>query len=150
MTPEEIAEQLKSIKPFPNMPPEVFVALRELLPMVAVELFIVKSDGSFALLKRTGQFDGWAMPGGYVGFNESFEDACRRIAKKELEVELKSLEFAHVFNWPEGSERLARGHAVSLLFRCTAESDSKIAEYFSSIPERILPHHKIMLTESGF
>ena len=145
MTPAEIAEELKNIKPFPNMQPEVFTALRGLLPMPAVELFVVRSDGSFALLERTGQFNGWAMPGGYIGFNENFEDACKRIAKKELDVDLNSIVFTDVFNWPESSARQARGHAISLLFKCTAESDSKIAKYFSSIPEGILKHHALML-----
>lgn len=143
---KKLAEELKSVRQFPNMQSEVFVALRELLPMVAVELFVVRDDGSFALVRMTGQFNGWAMPGGYIGLNEGFEDACKRIAKKELDLDLKSIEFVHVFNWPEGSARLAKGHAVSLLFKCIAISDSKIIEYFSSIPDNILRHHALMLS----
>lgn len=145
MNVTELARQLKNIKPFPNMPPEVFLVLKELVPLVAVELFVVKDNKSFALLKRTGQFKGWAMPGGYLGLNESFDQACQRIARKELGINLKAIEFVDIFNWPEGSQRQAKGHAVSLLFRCRAESDSKTAQYFSLMPEGVLKHHVLML-----
>lgn len=143
----KLVGELRKVKPFPDMSLEVFVALRELLPMVAIELFIVKNDGSFALVKKTGQFNGWAMPGGYVGFNESFEDACGRIANKELGIDLKSIQFVSVFNWPCGSVRPAKGHVVSIIFKCTAVTDSKMAEYFFSVPGDLLKHHAVMLKE---
>lgn len=143
----KLAEELKKIKPFPNAPPEIFVALRELLPMVAVELFVVKGDGSFALIKKSGEFNGWSLPGGYVGLNESFEEACQRVAKRELSSGLKSVKFLDVFNWPEKSIRGAKGHAVSLLFKCTAGSSSKMAQYFFSVPEGTLKHQAVVINK---
>lgn len=145
MDTKKLTEQLKNIKPMPNLPYEIFVALRELLPMSAVELFVTRADDSFVLIKMTDQFNGWAMPGGYIGFNESFKDTCKRIANKELGVNLQSVEFAGVFNWPEGSERLAKGHAVSVLFKCKVKSKIKRGAYFNKIPKEILKHHRIML-----
>lgn len=146
---EQLAEKLKSIPPFPRMPLEIFQALQKLLPMAAVELFVVRDDGSFALLERKGEFNGWALPGGYMGLNETFEDACRRIAQKELGVKLKSIEFVYPFNWPEGGLRKAKGHAISFLFKCTAENDSSLVRYFSTKPEGILKHHAFMLDKLG-
>ena len=116
--------------------------------MVAVELLITRPDRSFVLIEKVGTSGAWALPGGYIGFNESPEDACRRIAKRDLGMVLSSIIFFKLFNWPEGSLRSTYGHALSLLFQCKAKKNIKHGKYFKKIPAKVLPHHAIMLNEA--
>ena len=82
-------EELKKQSPLPNMDPEVFDALRQLVPMVAVELLVTRTEGGFGLKKKKiGETEGWSLPGGFVGLNETFEGACERIADKELGIKV--------------------------------------------------------------
>lgn len=142
----KLAEELKKQSPLPRLDLEIFNALRKLMPMVAVELFVTRTEGGFGLKRRKmGDMEGWVMPGGYIGFNETFEKACQRIAKRELEVEVKDIVFVHAYNWPEGSVRTAPGHAVTLVFKCETKTPSDHIAYFRQVPEGVLPHHKVML-----
>ena len=141
----KLAEELKKITPVPNMPREIFESLKGLLPITAVELLVIHPDNSFVLIEKTGQFNGWALPSGYIGLNESLEDACQRVAERDLGAKLKSTDFITVFNWPKGGQRSGDGHAISLLFKCEVRGNIKNGKYFKKIPEGILAHHKIMI-----
>lgn len=145
---KSLAEGLKKILPLPCMAPEIFEALKSLMPMVAMELLVTRKEGGFGLKKKkVGEQEGWALPGGFVGLNETFEKAGERIAEKELGIKVAELKFLSVFNWPEGSVRPTKGHAVTLLFKCMVKEPSDRMAYFRQIPERVLPHHKIMLKQ---
>lgn len=149
MEKKQLIEELKKQAPLPNMDTEVFDALRQLVPMVAVELLVTRTEGGFGLKKKkVGDVEGWSLPGGFVGLNETFEKACERIAEKEMGIKVSELKFLDVFNWPEGSVRPAKGHAVTILFRCLAKEPSDRVAYFRQIPEGVLPHHKIMLEQT--
>lgn len=148
MSIKNLAEDLKKLTPFPNMPGEIFDALRELLPMVAMELLITGKNGEFGLKKKkTGGAEGWALLGGFIGLNETFEEACQRIAQKELEVGIDHLKFLRVYNWLEGGMRPAKGHAVTLLFQCRTKTISDQLVYFTKIPDGTLQHHRVMLRD---
>ncbi len=150
MNIDKIAKELKKISPLPNMPREVFESLKDLLPIAAVELLIIRRDGSFVLIKKEGQFNGWALPSGYIGLNESLKTACQRIAERDIGSKLRSAELLTVFNWPEGSLRPAKGHAISILFRCEAKSYIQKGKYFSKVPPKTLRHHRRMIAEALF
>ncbi len=141
---KNLAEELKDISPAPNMPLEVFNALKRLLPMVAVEVLVLEKDSSFALVEKFGKL---ALPGGFMGFNESFEDACRRIVRKYLDIEIDDPKFVSVLNLPEKIHGSNQGHAIALLFEARSSQRSNKAKYFKIAPENILSHHKLMLDE---
>lgn len=144
-----LIEELKKQSSVPELDLEIFDVLRGLLPMVAVELLVVRKEGEFGLKKKkVGEREGWALPGGFIGFNETFERACQRIAQKELDVEIDNLKFRQCYNWPEGSVRPAKGHAVTLLFQCQTKTPSNRMAYFQKIPKGVLAHHQIMLEEN--
>ncbi|MDO8495006.1 MAG: NUDIX domain-containing protein [bacterium] len=149
MDKKDLIEELKKQTPVPGLDPEIFDILRGLVPMVALELFVTRTEGGFGLKKKkVGDVEGWSLPGGFIGMNESFEKACERIAQRELGIKVTDLKFLNVFNWPEGSDRPARGHAVTLLFSCIAQEASDHIAYFRQIPKDTLPHHRTML-ETG-
>ena len=41
---------------------------------------IIEIDGRIVLVERRNPPPGWALPGGFVDYGESFEDAARREA----------------------------------------------------------------------
>ena len=114
--------------------------------MVAIELLIMDNDGNFALVKKN---NGWALPGGYLGLNESFNQAGQRIIKKQLgeKVKLTRIEFLKVFNLPEKVHGQGQGHAVVLVFKYREMKKTNSVHYFKNIPRDTLKHHKAMITE---
>ncbi len=148
MNTKKLAKELKKVSPFPGTDPETFFALKGLLPMVAIELFILNKKGEFVLVYKKGKVSGWALPGGYLGFNENFEFACRRIAKKYLGVGVKNIRLVDVSNLTEEFHGKDNGHAVAVIFRCTVEGNMKNGRYFKKIPKDIMAHHRLMVTRA--
>ena len=140
-----MAEELKNVKPFPNMPPEIFFSLTKLLPMLAIELFIVNKNGEFVLVQKKGRFNGWALPGGFLGLNEDLEVACRRISKKYLGTKVSHSTFLNICNLPQKIYGKDKGHAVVLIFKCDLPKSAKNIIYFKKIPKDILNHHKTII-----
>lgn len=144
----KLTKELKKISPFPNMEPEIFFALKKLLPMLAIELFIVNGNGEFVLVQKKGQFNGWALPGGFLGLNEDLEVACQRIAKKYLGVKVSHINFLTVCNLTEKIYGKNNGHAVVLIIACDLPKSAKSISYFKKIPKDILKHHKVILKKA--
>ncbi len=56
---------------------------------------------------------GWAIPGGFVDYGESVEDAVRREMKEETNLELEELELFGVYSDPDRDPRF---HTISTVF----------------------------------
>ena len=58
---------------------------RNPVPTVDIIIEIQREDGKqgIVLIKRKNPPDGWAMPGGFVDYGESLEEAAVREAKEE-------------------------------------------------------------------
>ena len=65
------------------------------------------------LIKRLNPPPGWAIPGGFVDYGESVEDAVRREMKEETNLELEELEQFHVYSDPERDPRF---HSICTVF----------------------------------
>jgi ADP-ribose pyrophosphatase YjhB (NUDIX family) len=80
-------------------------------PGLAVDCIILL-DGKVLLIHRCNPPQGWALPGGFVEYGETVEDAVRREMKEETGLDLAELRQFRVYSDPE---RDPRGHVVSVV-----------------------------------
>jgi 8-oxo-dGTP diphosphatase len=86
-------------------------------PAIAVDGIVVVK-GKIALIRRKyPPFKGYyAIPGGFVNYNETVEDAVRREIKEELSVDTKITRLVGVYSDPK---RDPRGHVISVAYELT-------------------------------
>ncbi len=83
-------------------------------PYLAVDAIVrVGAGGQIILINRKNPPFGLALPGGFVEYGESVEDAIRREIMEETNVNLISLEQFHTYSKPN---RDPRQHVVSVVF----------------------------------
>lgn len=130
---------LKKIdNPHKGLPQPIFDALCGLVPFVACELVIVDKKGILLTWRNDKWWRGWHFPGGLFRFRESFEERIEQVAQKELGVNIKSFKFLFAKDCSQG----ARGHTVSLIFRCETVMTPKHGKYFKKMPKNIIKEHK--------
>ncbi len=121
-------------------------------PIPTVDIIIELEDGSIVLIKRKNPPYGWALPGGFVDYGESLEDAALREAKEEtgLEVELKG-QF-HAYSDPD---RDPRHHTITVVFKASAkgipEAGDDAAEvkafHLNQLPKQMAFDHSQILRD---
>lgn len=124
-------------------------------PVPTVDIIIEMGEGQIVLIERKNPPLGWAIPGGYVDYGESFEDAAAREAKEETSLDVTLLRQFHTYSDPG---RDPRQHNVSTVFiargRGTpqAASDAKRIGIFSKgeLPENLCFDHKQILLDCFF
>jgi ADP-ribose pyrophosphatase YjhB (NUDIX family) len=120
-------------------------------PRVTVDV-IIKYKGGIVLIKRVNPPYGWALPGGFVEYGETVEEAVRREAMEETSLKLKNLEQFHVYSSPT---RDPRGHTISVVFTAEGEglllpaTDAKETKTFTKdkLPENIAFDHREILKD---
>lgn len=81
-------------------------------PIPTVDI-IIELSGGIVLIKRKNPPFGWALPGGFVEYGESAEDAAKREAQEETDLELEDLQQFHTYSDPH---RDLRHHTISVVF----------------------------------
>ncbi|MCY3411092.1 MAG: NUDIX hydrolase [Candidatus Heimdallarchaeota archaeon] len=76
---------------------------------------IIENEKGILLIKRQGKtyHNYYALPGGFVDYGESVEDAAIREAKEEVGLSISPREILGVYS---DSKRDPRGHTVSIVF----------------------------------
>jgi ADP-ribose pyrophosphatase YjhB (NUDIX family) len=119
-------------------------------PKLAVDVIITLA-GKVILIKRKNPPYGWALPGGFVEYGETVEDAAIREVKEETGLDLIDLKQFYVYSEPK---RDPRGHTVSVVFTGQgkgipiAADDACNIKLFSlkNLPKQIaFDHRKILL-----
>ena len=120
-------------------------------PLCAVDV-IIETQGGIILIKRKNPPAGWAIPGGFVDYGESLEDAVRREAKEETGLDIELIKQFHTYSDPG---RDPRHHTISVIYIARAEGkpeagdDAKEAGIFTrdSLPEDIAFDHRQILED---
>jgi 8-oxo-dGTP diphosphatase len=97
-------------------------------PAPTVDLIIELVDRPhrpIILIERKYEPLGWAIPGGFVDYGESVEDAARREALEETCLAVTLIEQFYVYSDPQ---RDARKHTMSVVFIAAAMGDPQAAD----------------------
>jgi 8-oxo-dGTP diphosphatase len=86
-------------------------------PFVTVDAIIEVQKG-IVLIERSNPPFGFALPGGFVDYGESLEQAVRREAREETGLELLDLRQFHTYSDPSRDPRF---HTVTTVFAARAE-----------------------------
>jgi len=121
---------------------------RNPLPTVDV---IIEVAGGVVLIKRKNPPPGWALPGGFVEYGESLEEAAIREAFEETGLTISLAKQLHTYSQPGRDPRF---HTISTVFLATAQGvptggdDAAEAAIFD--PNRLPPlafDHREILNE---
>lgn len=86
-------------------------------PALTVDI-IIEINGAIVLIERRNPPPGWALPGGFVDYGESLENAARREAREETGLDVTLTEQFHAYSDPG---RDPRQHTASVVFLATAD-----------------------------
>ncbi|MEK7773181.1 MAG: NUDIX hydrolase [Deltaproteobacteria bacterium] len=89
-------------------------------PLLTVDIIIELPGKGIVLIERKNEPHGWAMPGGFVDYGESLEEAAVREAVEETSLDVKLVCQLHAYSNPKRDPRF---HTVSVVF--VARSDGE-------------------------
>lgn len=90
-------------------------------PTPTVDIIIEMSDRPeypIVLIERKNEPFGWAIPGGFVDYGETVENAARREAQEETNLNVELIEQFYVYSDPQ---RDPRQHTLSIVFIAIAQ-----------------------------
>ena len=120
-------------------------------PVPTVDVIIETPDGVL-LIKRKNLPPGWALPGGFVDYGESAEDAVIREAKEEIGLDIDNVKQFHSYSTPD---RDPRQHTISVVFTASADGkpvaadDALEVQFFpwDNLPNQIAFDHRQILED---
>jgi len=128
------------------------------VPMVDIIIKIINENGknnyqnNIVLIRRKNPPYGWAIPGGFVDYGESLENAAKREAKEETSLDVKIIKQFHTYSEPG---RDPRQHTISTVFIAEAsglpagKDDAEEARIFTKddIPDDMAFDHRKILDD---
>jgi O-acetyl-ADP-ribose deacetylase (regulator of RNase III)/ADP-ribose pyrophosphatase YjhB (NUDIX family) len=113
-------------------------------PYVTVDVIIELPEG-IVIIKRSNPPFGWALPGGFVDYAESLEDAVTREAKEETNLDLIQLKQFHIYSDPARDPRF---HTISTVFTAKAKGTPKAGDDAAEI--KVIKSSQINKLEFAF
>ncbi|MBT4824890.1 NUDIX hydrolase [Candidatus Woesearchaeota archaeon] len=118
-------------------------------PHVSVDI-IIRHKGGIVLVKRKYPPYGWSLPGGFIDYGESAENAAIREAKEETNLDIEIVKQLKAYSDPKRDNRL---HCISITFvaegkgNLKAGDDAKEAKIVmeNEIPMLCFDHNKILM-----
>lgn len=86
---------------------------------------IVEIGGKVLLIRRGNPPYGWAIPGGFIDYGESAEDAATREIREETGIELENL---HQFGVYSDPDRDPRFHTLTVVFTATSTGSPRAGD----------------------
>jgi 8-oxo-dGTP diphosphatase len=93
-------------------------------PLPTVDI-IIELEGGTVLIRRKNPPFGWALPGGFVNYGESLEEAALREAKEETNLDVELVSQLGAYSEPS---RDPRQHTISVVFIGRAEGVPRAAD----------------------
>ena len=120
-------------------------------PFPTVDI-IIEINGGIVLIERRNEPLGWALPGGFVDYGETLEDAAAREAKEETSIVISNLRLIGCYSDPG---RDPRQHAISTVFVAegsgvplAADDAANLAVFpLNSIPDKLCFDHGRILAD---
>jgi len=121
-------------------------------PVPTVDVIIELPDDRIVLIRRKNPPHGWALPGGFVDYGESLEQAARREALEETGLQVELTEQLQAYSDPD---RDPRQHTLSVVFLATASGQPAGADdaaearafYPGSLPAEMAFDHARILAD---
>lgn len=120
-------------------------------PTPTVDILVFSPSRGVLLIERLNPPHGWALPGGFVDYGESVEQAAVREAKEETGLDVVLTSLLGVYSDPD---RDARMHTMSVVFvaqaldlaQLKAGDDAGKAKFFAlnALPAMAFDHGKIV------
>src|SRR5512135_2045721 len=118
-------------------------------PFPTVDI-IIEVRGGIVLIERKNEPFGWALPGGFVDYGETLEEAAVREALEETSLAVSNLRLVGCYSDPARDPRL---HAISTVYAATGDGVPRAADdaanlaifSLSSLPDKLcFDHAKII------
>ena len=93
-------------------------------PFLTVDV-IIELGKKIVVIKRTNPPFGWALPGGFVDYGESLEEAVKREAKEETGLSITCLRQLHTYSQPGRDPRF---HTVGTVFIARAKGKPRAGD----------------------
>lgn len=120
------------------------------VPLLTVDI-IIRSKGGIVLVDRAKEPFGWSIPGGFVEFGETVEQAAIREAKEETNLDIAIDRQFHVYSDPKRDPRGCHSITVVIIAdgkgALKAGDDAKDAMVFSldkPLPKMPFDHNHIL------
>lgn len=120
-------------------------------PLPTVDI-IIEYQGGIVLIERKNPPYGWAIPGGFIDYGESAEDAAVREAKEETSLTVHLIRQLKTYSAPD---RDPRHHTIAIVFvakgdgKLVAADDAASAKVFyeKSVPKEMAFDHLEILAD---
>ncbi len=119
---------------------------------ILIECETPAGKNGLILIHRKNDPKVWAIPGGFVDYGESVEDAARREALEETSLNVKLIRQFHCYSDPARDQRQ---HNISIVFIAKAKGTPKAADDADDImicnkeeiPQELGFDHKLILED---
>jgi ADP-ribose pyrophosphatase YjhB (NUDIX family) len=121
-------------------------------PIPTADIIIEIESKGIVLIKRKNPPYGWAIPGGFVDYGESLEEAAIREGKEETNLDVKLIRQFHTYSDPK---RDLRHHSISTVYIAKAKGKPKAKDDAleigifdeTNLPDEIAFDHRSILSD---
>jgi len=113
-------------------------------PFPTVDL-IIETPGGIVLIRRKNPPYGWALPGGFVDYGESLEEAALREAREETGLSVTLLCQLYTYSRPDRDPRF---HTITTVYVARAEGEPRGGD--DAAEARVFPVENLPWSELVF